>query len=341
MADRSPSSLGPVLIPAAGLLVAGLIYIGVTSYLAVTRKPDTPPPGMVWIPGGTFQMGSNASEFRGEAEPIHTVTVHGFWMDTTEVTNEQFAEFVKATGHVTVAEKEPDPQQFPDVPKEKLKPFSAVFTPPTTDTPTRRMDDWWKPVYGADWKHPDGPGSSIAGKEKYPVVHISWVDAAAYATWARKRLPTEAEWEFAARGGLEGKKYAWGDEFKPGGKSMANTWQGTFPNQNLTEDGHRTAAPVGSFPPNGYGLYDMAGNVWEWCSDWYSRDYFKTSPKDNPQGPESSMDPSDPKSKRKVQKGGSFLCAENYCARYQVGARHSGEMESAADHIGFRCVKDR
>jgi formylglycine-generating enzyme required for sulfatase activity len=341
MEERSEPSPWPVLIPAGGLLLAGMIYIVFTSILASTRKPETAPPGMVLIPGGTFQMGSAAPEFKGEAEPIHTVTVRGFWMDVTEVTNEQFAEFVKATGYVTIAEKIPDAAQFPDVPKDKLKPFSAVFTPPTTDTPTRRMDDWWKPVYGADWKHPDGPGSSISGKEKYPVVHISWVDADAYAKWAGKRLPTEAEWEFAARGGLDGKKFAWGDDFKPGGKSMANTWQGTFPTQNLIEDGHRTAAPVGSYPPNGYGLYDMAGNVWEWCSDWYSRDYFKTSPKDNPQGPESSMDPNDPKSKRKVQKGGSFLCAENYCARYQVGARHSGEMESAADHIGFRCVKDR
>jgi formylglycine-generating enzyme len=341
MEDRSEKSFGPVLIPAGGLLLAGVIYIVVTSIVASSRKPETPPPGMIWIPGGTFQMGSSSAEFKGEAEPIHAVAVPGFWMDATEVTNEQFAEFVKATGYVTVAEKVPDAAQFPDVPKDKLKPFSAVFTPPTSDTPARRMDDWWKPVYGADWKHPDGPGSSITGKEKYPVVHISWVDAQAYATWAGKRLPTEAEWEFAARGGLDGKTFAWGDEFKPGGKSMANTWQGTFPNQNLTEDGHRTAAPVGSYPPNGYGLYDMAGNVWEWCSDWYSRDYFKNSPKDNPKGPESSLDPMDPKSKRKVQKGGSFLCAENYCARYQVGARHSGEMESAADHIGFRCVKDK
>jgi len=341
MADRSESSLLPVLVPAGGLLLAGLIYIGVTSYLASTRKPVTPPPGMVWIPGGTFKMGSDAPEFQGEAQPIHPVTVHGFWMDATEVTNEQFAEFVKATGYITVAEKPPDPAQFPNVKKEELKPFSAVFTPPVTDTPTRRVMDWWQKVYGADWKHPDGPGSSIGGKEKYPVVHISWVDADAYAKWAGKRLPTEAEWEFAARGGLEGMKYAWGDDFRPGGKSMANTCQGHFPEQNLVEDGHRTAAPVGSFPPNPYGLYDMAGNVWEWCSDWYSRDYFKNSPKDDPQGPESSNDPTDPKSKRKVQKGGSFLCAENYCARYQVGARHSGEMESAADHIGFRCVKDR
>jgi formylglycine-generating enzyme len=341
MADREPASFWPVVIPAGGILIAALIYIAVTSIVASTRGPQTAPPGMVWIPGGTFKMGCDSSEFRGEAEPIHTVTVGGFWMDATEVTNEQFERFVQATGYKTIAERQPDPKQFPNVPPQDVKPFSAVFTPPTTDTPTRRVDDWWKPVYGADWRHPDGPGSSIAQKEKYPVVHISWVDAEAYAKWAGKRLPTEAEWEFAARGGLEAKKYAWGDEFRPGGKSMANTWQGPFPNQNLTEDGFRTASPVGSFPPNGYGLYDTAGNVWEWCADWYSRDYFKISPKEDPKGPESSEDRSDPNSKRKVQKGGSFLCAENYCSRYQVGARHSGEIESAADHIGFRCVKDK
>ncbi|MBI3857587.1 MAG: formylglycine-generating enzyme family protein [Planctomycetes bacterium] len=295
---------------------------------------------MVWIPGGTFRMGSEDPVFAGEAEPLHKVTVHGFWMDATEVTNEQFEAFVKATKYVTIAEKTPDPKQFPDVEKDKLKPFSAVFTPPAADSPARRITDWWKPVYGADWRHPEGPGSSIAGKEKYPAVHISWVDADAYAKWAGRRLPTEAEWEFAARGGLEGKRYVWGDEFKPGGKPMANTWQGSFPKENTMEDGFRGAAPVGSFPPNGYGLYDMAGNVWEWCSDWYRKDYFRNSPSDNPQGPDSSLDPMEPNAKKRVQKGGSFLCAENYCVRYQVGARHSGEIESAADHIGFRCVKD-
>jgi formylglycine-generating enzyme len=317
-----------------------LVALGVLWAMGCRGKPETPPPGMVWIPGGTFKMGSEDPSFRGEAEPIHTVTVKGFWMDVTEVTNEQFAEFVKATGYVTIAEKTPDAKQFPDVPPDKLKPFSSVFTPPTGDNPARSFADWWKPVYGADWKHPDGPGSTLNGKEKYPVVHISWVDAEAYAKWAGKRLPTEAEWEFAARGGLDGKKYAWGDDFKPDGRPMANTWQGTFPKQNLMVDGHRTAAPVGSFAANGYGLFDMSGNVWEWCADWYRVDYFKNSPKNDPQGPESSLDPNEPNAKKRVQKGGSFLCAENYCSRYQVGARHSGEIESAADHIGFRCVKD-
>jgi formylglycine-generating enzyme len=331
MTSRPPSSLWPVVLPAAVILAAFLIYLGVLWIIGSPRTPEGPPAGMVWIPGGTFKMGSD--EFQEEAKPIHAVTVRGFWMDATEVTNEQFEAFVKATGYVTIAERTPDAKQFPNASPDQLKPFSAVFTPPVTDTPTRRFDEWWKPVFGANWRHPDGPGSTIAGKEKYPVVHISWVDADAYAKWAGKRLPTEAEWEFAARGGLDGKKYAWGDEFTPGGKSMANTWQGAFPKQNLTQDGHRTAAPVGSFPPNGYGLFDMSGNVWEWCSDWYQVGYFKNSPKNDPQGPEDSGE------KRKVQKGGSFLCAENYCARYQVGARHSGEIESAADHIGFRCVR--
>jgi formylglycine-generating enzyme len=340
MANQPPSSLWPVLLPAGGVFLVFLILMGVLWYRGATQGPELPPPGMVRIPGGTFKMGSDDQSFRGEAEPIHTVTVKAFWMDATEVTNEQFAEFVKATGYVTIAERTPDAKQFPGVPPDKLKPFSSVFTPPSGDNPARNFADWWKPVYGADWKHPDGPGSSVAGKEKYPVVHIAWVDADAYAKWAGKRLPTEAEWEFAARGGREGRRYLWGDEFRPGGKSMANTWQGKFPKENAVEDGHRTAAPVRSYPPNDFGLYDMAGNVWEWCSDWYRVDYFKDSPKDDPQGPESSLDPNEPNAKKRVQKGGSFLCAENYCVRYIAGARHSGEIESAADHIGFRCVKD-
>lgn len=330
------------VFPAGGVLIAGvalLLYGSIQPH-----PPEGPPPdGMVWIPGGTFQMGSDDRRFP-EAQPIHTVTVHGFWMDRTEVTNEQFERFVQATHYVTIAERVPDPRQFPDAPPEKLKdlkPFSSVFTPPGPDDPARNILDWWKPVNGADWRHPQGPASSILGKEKHPVVQIAWVDAKAYADWAAKRLPTEAEWEFAARGGLEGKKYPWGDEWRPGGKIMANTWQGDFPRENTMEDGFRTTAPVGSFPPNGYGLYDMAGNAWEWCADWYRADYFEHSPRDNPQGPDSGLDPLEPGAQKRVQKGGSFLCAESYCARFQVGARHSGEIESPADHLGFRCVKDR
>jgi formylglycine-generating enzyme len=342
MANRSPS-FWPVVIPAGFLFAAFLVYLAVVSIIAYTRKPEAPPPGMVWIKGGTFKMGSDDPVFNREAEPIHTVSVDGFWIDATEVTNEEFEKFVKATGYVTIAERQPDPKQFPDADPEKLKnlkPFSSVFTPPGPNDPSRNIFDWWKPVEGADWRHPQGPGSSIVGKEKHPVVQVCWLDAQAYATWAGKRLPTEAEWEYAARGGMEGKKYAWGDEFKPDGKSMANTWQGKFPKENLMEDGYRTTAPVGSFPPNGYGLYDMAGNVWEWCADWYRVDYFRSSPKENPKGPDTSLDPMEPNAKKRVQKGGSFLCAESYCVRYEVGSRHSGEIESAADHIGFRCVKD-
>jgi sulfatase modifying factor 1 len=339
MPTRNGISLWPIVLPAGALLVAVLGYLAVLSILAHLRKPEPAPPGMVWIPGGTFKMGSEDPRFP-EAHPVHTVTVHGFWMDITEVTNEQFERFIQATGYRTIAERPPDPKQFPGIPPEGLKPFSSVFTPPAGDDPARDMLDWWKPVYGADWKHPQGPGSNLAGKEKHPVVHISWVDAEAYAKWAGKRLPTEAEWEFAARGGMEGRIYTWGDELKPGGKCMANYWQGKFPKENTMEDGFRTTAPVASFPPNGYGLYDMAGNAWEWCSDWYRADYFQNSPKDNPQGPDSSLDPMEPGAKKRVQKGGSFLCAELYCARYAVGARHCGEVESAADHIGFRCVRD-
>jgi formylglycine-generating enzyme required for sulfatase activity len=336
MTNRSPLWVWSVVLLAAGILIA-LAALSILSYF---RKPEAPPPGMVWIPGGTFQMGSDDPTFRGEALPIHTVTVHGFWMDPTEVTNEQYEQFVKETGYLTIAERQPDLKKYPDAPPDRRKPFSFVFTPPEPGDPSRDFSAWWKPVDGADWRHPQGPGSSLHGKGKHPVVQICWLDAEAYAKWAGKRLPTEAEWEFAARGGMESRKYAWGDEFKPGGKSMANTWQGKFPKENTLEDGFFSTAPVGSFPPNGYGLYDMAGNAWEWCSDWYRVDYFRNSPKDNPQGPDSSLDPREPNVKKRVQKGGSFLCAENYCARYQVGARHPGEDESAADHIGFRCVKD-
>src|SRR6185295_10208927 len=338
MASQKSASLW-LLVAGGGLILLVLATLITLSLKAWRPQPETPPEGMVWIPSGDFDMGSGDPRFP-EAQPIHPVRVHGFWMDATEVTNEQFAKFVQATGYQTIAERSPDPSQFPNVPKSELKPFSSVFTPPAGNDPARGILDWWKPVYGADWRHPQGPASTIEGKEKHPVVHVAWVDAAAYAKWAGKRLPTEAEWAFAARGGLEKKDFSWGDEVKPGGKCMANYWQGRFPKENLMEDGYRTTAPVGSFPPNGYGLYDMAGNAWEWCSDWYRADYFRNSPKDNPQGPDSSLDPQEPNAKKRVQKGGSFLCAHVSCARYAVGARHYGEVESAADHTGFRCVRD-
>lgn len=336
------SDLGPVVLPAVALLLA---FVGCLVWASLRAGPSGPPPGpapegMVWIPGGTFRMGSDDPRFP-EAHPVHEVRVDGFWMDRHEVTNEEFERFVRATGYVTVAERTPEASEFPGVPAEKLKPFSIVFFPPREDDVSLRdFRAWWRAVPGANWRQPEGPGSSLAGREKHPVVHVCHEDAEAYARWAGKRLPTEAEWEFAARGGLDGKRYVWGDDLTPGGRWMANVWQGAFPKENTLADGYFATAPVMSYPPNGYGLFDMAGNVWEWCSDWYREDYFARSPRDNPRGPDSSLDPREPGARKKVQKGGSFLCAENYCARYAPGARHAGEVRSATNHTGFRCVKD-
>jgi formylglycine-generating enzyme required for sulfatase activity len=334
--------------------------------------PGPPPEGMVWIPGGVFWMGS---EDFPDAQPIHKVYVEGFWMDKTEVTNEQFATFVKASGYVTGAERWPDPSKFegfklevfgfqpdylaglapdPAVPfpgclswtglsstRPLLKPFSLVFTPPAgqIDPNKGHSGNWWRPVAWANWKHPEGPGSHLKGREKHPVVHICYDDALAYAKWAGKRLPTEAEWEFAARGGLDRKKFTWGDEFKPGGKPMANTWQGEFPNRNTLEDGFQGTAPVGSFAANGFGLHDMSGNVWEWCADWYQPKYRDIFGPRNPKGPGDSHDPSEPGIAKRVQRGGSYLCCDNYCKRYMAGGRGKGDPESSTNHIGFRCVR--
>jgi formylglycine-generating enzyme len=328
------------------------------------RTPPGPTPeGMVWIPGGEFWMGGprdflacddpvacQTCNFGMECYPLHKVTMSGFWMDQHEVTNEQFAAFVKATGYVTVAEKAPDAREFPGVPASELKPLSLVFTTPGPNEPINLRDhrSWWRICYGADWQHPEGPASTIKDRANHPVVHVCWYDAAAYCTWAGKRLPTEAEWEFAARGGLDRKKYAWGDELRPDGKCMANYWQGNFPRENTKEDGYTGTAPVGSYLPNGYGLYDMAGNVWEWCADYYDARYYADSPRHNPPGPLREFNPatllSDNPAERqvieRVQRGGSFLCAENYCQRYVIGSRGKGDVMSAANHIGFRCVMD-
>jgi formylglycine-generating enzyme required for sulfatase activity len=297
------------------------------------NRPSGPAPeGMVWVPGGVFWMGC---EDFPDAQPIHKVYVDGFWMDKTEVTNSQFAAFVRATGHVTVVERPPDPKRHPDV-----RPFSLVFIQPQRQVDPRRenVDQWWHPVAGACWKHPEGPGSDLKGREDHPVVHICYEDAIAYARWAGKRLPTEAEWEFAARGGLDRQPFVWGEEQRPGGKYMCNHWQGDFPHQNTAADGFTGTAPVGSFPANGYGLHDMAGNVWEWCADWYQPKYLASLPARNPQGPDSGYDPQEPGVPKRVQRGGSFLCADNFCMRYLVGARGKGEPESTGNNIGFRCV---
>ncbi len=317
--------------------------------------PGSPPAGMVYIPGGEFSMGAldptemvcGGDQPMDDARPLHRVYVGAFFMDATEVTNEQFEEFVKATGYVTVAERKPTREEFPGAPEENLVAGSAVFAPAPVPVPLDNHYRWWSYVPGANWRHPDGPNSNLQGREKYPVVQIAYYDAAAYAKWAGKRLPTEAEFEFAARGGLTGKPYAWGDELKPGGNWPANIYQGRFPVQggDAGEDGFNGLAPVAKFQPNGYGLFDVGGNVWEWCSDWYRADYYQTLSEQggiarNPKGPSSSLDPAEPKEPKRVQRGGSFLCTEEYCTRYMVGTRGKGEVSSASNHVGFRCVKE-
>jgi len=292
---------------------------------------------MAWIPPGRFSMGSDYGPF-GDARPIHSVELDGFWMDKTPVTNEEFARFVRETGYVTVAERKPDPKDFPGVPPEVLVPGAVVFSPPAGPVSLQDVSRWWSYVPGSCWKHPEGPGSDIAGRERHPAVLVCWDDAAAFASWAGKRLPTEAEWEYAARGGLTQKPYAWGETFRPEGKIMANTWQGSFPDRNAKEDGWDRTAPVGSFPPNGFGLFDMAGNVWNWCADWYRPDYYAQSPPANPPGPSDSFDPVEPGALKRVQRGGSFLCSDQYCSRYMPGGRGKGAVDTGSSHVGFRCV---
>ena len=291
---------------------------------------------MVLIPAGKFWMGSDTGP--PDARPQHRVRLDGFWMDQHEVTNEQFARFVAATGYVTIAERPPAAKDFPGVPPEQLVAGSIVFTPPPGDVSLDQPLSWWRYVPGANWRHPEGPSSSIDGKARHPVVDVSWYDAVAYCKWAGKRLPTEAEWEYAARGGLDRKEYVWGDEQTPAGKHLANTWQGRFPRENTKEDGYIGTAPVDSFPPNGYRLYDMAGNAWEWCADWYRPDYYGQSPGVNPQGPDNSYDPDEPGVPKRVERGGSYLCTDLYCGSFRPSSRMKTSPDSSLCHTGFRCV---
>lgn len=331
-----------------GLAVVGFgIAYGVT---LLANRPPQPPPGMVWIPGGEFEMGTAGATPHKNEQPAHRVRVDGFYMDETEVTNAQFRAFVAATGYVTTAEQAPDwevmkqqlPPNTPKPPPERLVPGSLVFTPPG---PAARTDVawWWTWTPGACWKHPEGPGSDLTGREIHPVVHVSWDDAAAYAKWAGKRLPTEAEWEFACRGGLVGKRFPWGDEGPTDTDgTRANIWQGEFPHRNTKADGWERTAPVRSYPANGYGLYDMAGNVWEWCADWYRADAYvgRTDVTVNPMGPGTFWDPAEPLVPKRVTRGGSFLCHAETCISYRPAARRGTATDTGMSHIGFRCVKD-
>jgi formylglycine-generating enzyme required for sulfatase activity len=297
--------------------------------------------GMVRIPGGRFWMGS---DHMSDAQPVHEVEVKAFWMDRTDVTNAEFSRFVKATGYVTIAERPLDPKEFPNLEPDELDPGSVVFTPPPGPISLDHPLAWWRFVRGANWRHPDGPGSDLRGKENYPVVQIAWPDAAAYAKWAGKRLPTEAEWEFAARGGHDRQDYVWGSEFRPKGKWMANTFQGHFPDKDSSEDGYAGVARVASFAPNDFGLYDMSGNVWQWVADWYRPDYYaqlgkQTSIAIDPQGPHDSYDPQELGVPKRVQKGGSYLCTDQYCERYMPGTRGKGDPQTGTNHVGFRCVR--
>jgi formylglycine-generating enzyme len=325
--------------PATGIISCGVL-------LTPPIQPINTNDGMVWIPAGTFTMGNYSNDGRADEYPLHQVELAGFWMDAAEVTNAQFAAFVKATGYITTAEKKPDwellkmqvPAGTAPPHDSLLVPASLVFKSCTAAIALNDASQWWSWTKDANWRHPEGAHSSIEGKENYPVVHISWDDAVAYATWAGKRLPTEAEWEYAARGGMLHQPYSWGAAAVEEGMPKANTWQGQFPTNNTQWDGFARLAPVKSYAANKWGLYDMAGNVWEWCSDWYRSDYYEQSSSLNPQGPASSYDPEEPTVPKKVVRGGSFLCHVSYCASYRVAARMKTAPDTGLEHTGFRCV---
>ncbi len=354
MKTAAPADPIPTLKPAtrSALIIGGILLAGIllTTFwvsreaLRIKKQRDATAAAsslltgdMIWIVPGKFIMGANDGQ--NDEQPLHDVKIDGFWMDKTEVTNGQFAHFVEATGYVTVAERNPDPKDFPGVPVENLKAGSITFTPPAHVDSLEDHMQWWSYTPGANWRHPSGPDSTIVGKEKYPVVQVCWDDAMAYCRWAKKRLPTEAEWEFAARGGLDHQAFVWGKEKVPGGKWMANIWEGAFPTENTADDGFMETAPVGSFPPNGYGLYDMAGNVWEWCADWYEPDYYLHSPHTNPPGPTTSSDPNEPGVMKRVTRGGSFMCSDMYCKGYRPSARMKTSPDTGLANTGFRCVR--
>ncbi len=304
---------------------------------------------MVWIPAGSFTMGGVGEFAMPDEEPLHDVKLDGFWIDKTEVTNDQFRRFVEATHYLTVAERPLSAKDTPGLlPEYEGKSISLCFRPPKPGEQVNSSLPWWQPVIGANWQHPDGPQSNLTGLGKHPVVHVCYEDAQKFAEWAGKRLPTEAEWEYAARGGLVGQVYVWGSEMNPGGKWMANTWQGRFPMERKVEDGFAGTAPAGSFPPNGYGLYDMAGNVWEWTADWYRADTYallarnpSREARHNPKGPNDSFDPDEPGVWKKVTRGGSFMCSDNYCRGYRPSARMKTSPDTGLQNTGFRCVKDK
>jgi formylglycine-generating enzyme required for sulfatase activity len=338
--------------PASTLAKIAIATIGFEATIADRMDPPgLAPEGMVWIPGGEFSMGCEdprslphgGPDAMSDARPIHRVYVDGFWMDRTEVTNREFAAFVVATNYLTVAERTPKAEDFPGASQENLVAGSFVFSPPAQAVPLNAHYQWWTYIQGANWRHPTGPDSTIDGRDDYPVVQIAFADAEAYAKWAGKRLPTEAEWELAARGGKSGLFFPWGNELHPDGKWMANIWQGTFPIKDTADDGFAGIAPTSQFPANGYGLHDMSGNVWEWCSDWYRPDYYVELKSQgivarNPPGPSSPYDPAEPTERKRVHRGGSFLCTDQYCTRYMIGTRGKGEASTASNHVGFRCV---
>ena len=345
--------------PAPSVTQSGSGEVGTTTHAA--------PVGMVWIGGGEFSMGGPGAATIGalrsglqvgepmctglrdgftDSDPVHRVFVDGFWMDETEVTNDQFARFVAATGYRTVAEYAPKAEDFPGADPTLLVPGAAVFVRPEGPVTLEDPLQWWRYVPGAQWRHPEGPGSDIDGKGNRPVVHVAYADAEAYARWAGKRLPTEAEWEIAARGGLDAKPYAWGDErLDTAGRWQCNAFQGRFPDADAASDGFRGIAPVRQYAPNGLGLYDVAGNVWEWCSDWYRPDTYRLRAANggvvrNPRGPSDSLDPDEPGVPKRVHRGGSFLCSDQYCARFLIGTRGKGAVDTGSSHLGFRCVQE-